>query len=92
LSPVKYAALPAEGSTLSCAVLFNHTASAISGIQEVLKKLQADKIDQLLVCCQKNDVIYKAVRPLAIHCYDYWVLSDFILRPHDAFTIDARCL
>ncbi|MFZ9388385.1 MAG: hypothetical protein ACO25B_10915 [Chitinophagaceae bacterium] len=92
MNPVKYGALPEESDVLSFATLYNHHAGNIHGIDEVLDRLEKKGIRYLLVCCRKNDMIYKLFKNISINEYGYYMISDFRLGKNDRVAIDVRCL
>jgi len=92
IKPSKYSLLPREGENIRFGILFNHSPENIIHIQEVLKDLQQNGINYLLVCCRKNDIIYNTLKDISINTYGYYMISDFQLSNKDAVTIDVRCL
>ena len=54
--------------------------------------MEKKNVDFLNICCQKNDVIYKLLRPLAISIYPYTLLSNFEIAKNSEVKIDVRCL
>lgn len=92
LQPKKYASLPKVKETFHSAALYNHHAGNIHNINEVLEQLENKEIHYLMVCCQKNDCIYDALKKFSINTYGYYILGDFPLTKKDKVTIDARCL
>lgn len=91
-NPRRYSQLPAAGETIAFATLFNHTPENIGHINEVLEELQQKGVSYLLVCCQKKDSLYNALRKISINTYGYYMITDFRLTKQDSVTIDVRCL
>ena len=87
-----YKHLPARDAILSFATLFDHNGHNIEHINLVLNDLRKKGIDYLLVCCQKNDGIYKFLKSSSINTYNYCIVTDFAVNNDDAVTIDVRCL
>lgn len=92
LRPARFAGLPQEEDVLSLATLYDHASENIDSVNEILEHLQREGIGQLLVCCRKNDTMYKTFRNKAIHEYGYYLVSDFKLDRDDQVVIDVRCL
>lgn len=91
-NPGKYKNFPAEGDEISFASLYNQTPSTLPGLNKVLEQLEAEGVNQLLVCCCKNDSIYTSLKNKSINTYSYCLVSDFELKPADKLTLDVRCL
>lgn len=92
LYPSKYSILQGENEIISFVTLYNHTPENIGGINTVLERLEMQGINQLQVCCKKNDAVYQTLQKMAIYKYKYHVISDFILNKDDCLTMDVRCL
>ena len=88
----KYRDLPGENEILSLATLFNHTPENIHEINQVLEDLESKGIQQLLVCCCRQDYIYNVLKSATINRYPYKLVSDFPLDRSDQIVIDVRCL
>jgi len=91
-NPRKYSLLPKEKEVINFATLYNHSEKNIKNINNVLDHLAEKKIKYLLVCCRKNDDIYKYLKKHSINTYRYYVLADFHLSARDHLTVDVRCL
>jgi ribosomal protein S18 acetylase RimI-like enzyme len=92
IRPKKHGLLPAEHDVLEFVTLYNHNENNISQLNEVLAALEKQGKKYLLVCCQKNDSIYRLLKKIAVHSNPYYILSDFPLKKKDEVTIDVRCL
>jgi hypothetical protein len=92
IQPLRYRSMPEIMKPFRFASLFNHHAGNIQGINLALEQLENTGIDYLMVCCRKNDSIYRMLNPLSINTYGYHILSDFPLSQKDEVTIDVRCL
>lgn len=92
LSPAKYQFVPKENDVIQTITLYNHTPSNIAGINDVLQYMEKQGMQYLMVCCTKNDSIYRTLSKLAINKYEYSIISDFPLQAHDNLCIDVRCL
>ncbi len=88
----KSAFIPEEKSTLSFATLYNVNFSNINQINTLIADLKKDNIDYLMVCCKKNDWLYRIFKSISIDEYSYYIIADFPLKESDEITIDVRCL
>ncbi len=92
LENIKKIRVPHEGEIVSFACLYNNNTENIHLIDEVLTFLKSIKVNTLVVCCKKNDLMWKALKPFAIHSMPSYILADFPIHHDDTVTIDVRCL
>lgn len=84
--------VPREGSTISSAILFNHNATNMDKLNNVLGQLVERQIDYLLVCCRRGDDVYRWLSHYSINTYGYYLLFNYEVKKQDSITIDVRCL
>lgn len=92
MQPKKSSYLPKEGESMTFVTLFNHTPKNIVHVNDVLSELERLDINFLMICCQKNDAIFNALKNIALNFTSYYMLCDFPINKTDKVTIDVRCL
>lgn len=83
---------PAVGEPIRFATLFNHTPDNIMEINEVLEELSNNAVHFLMVCCRRNDSIFKTLKGISVNTYPHYLVTDFHLSKKDSVTLDVRCL
>jgi hypothetical protein len=90
--PKKYCTIPGRNENIFSATLYNQSIENINGINEVLRHIESKGLSQLMVCCQRDDAIYRSLKKYAISIYDYTLKADFKIDSSDRVGIDVRCL
>jgi hypothetical protein len=84
--------IPRVGGEMRMAALYNLTADRLPSVEACLPRLAAQGIQYLLVCCQRNDVVYHFLHPSSINTYDYNIMGSENFADHATLTMDVRCL
>lgn len=84
--------IPEVGGEMRMAALYNLTADKLPSVNACLPRLAARGIQYLLVCCQRNDVVYHFLHPSSINTYDYNIMGSKNFAGHTTLTLDVRCL
>lgn len=91
IGPAKYKYLPTIGKQFKTCTAFGIEPTNIMIINDMLRDLQAEEVDFLMVCCRKGDEIYNSLKSISIDETRYLVGANFPIHENDTISMDVRC-